>query len=278
LAPAEVAVLARRGGRRDRLRDVFPGLAGLEVRQGVGGLRLRGGLLGRTRLAGVGVVIGRDLDDPGVPLLVDRRLFEQLGIDVGVRDRDPGLAGQAGLDHDVDEPLERQRTEAAPALLEELELAGDVRLAQPPLVAERPEPILRVGDPEALDREPVAKLVLGDRRAVHGCRGPEMVVVPRPAGVADEDEDRDRDGDGKAEVEEEGPPIAGVPAGAAGSTDDGPGTERHAVVVPCRWWGARADADARTGSVSYRSDQHAERSLTRSLSGFADAGPALQIR
>ena len=60
---------------------------------------------------------------------VGRRLVEKLGIDVGVRDRDPGLGGQAGLDHDVDEPLERQRTEAAPALLEELELAGDVRLA-----------------------------------------------------------------------------------------------------------------------------------------------------
>ena len=54
--------------------------------------------------------------------LGDRRLLHQLGIDVGLGDRDALLGREVGLDPVVDDLLERQRQDLLPLLIDELRL------------------------------------------------------------------------------------------------------------------------------------------------------------
>ena len=83
LDPAEVAGLRRgRGIGRDRLGDVLPGLAALDVLERLLGLGLGVGLLRVGRPDGAGVGGRGDLDDPGVALLRGGRLLGQAGVDV----------------------------------------------------------------------------------------------------------------------------------------------------------------------------------------------------
>ena len=126
--PAEIAALvASRDVGRDALCDVLPLGAALDVRARVVRLRACFCDLGRRRLQRAVAHRRLDLDGPQVARRRGRRLLDQLGVDVGVGDRDTLLGREVRLDAVVDDALERQPLDLL-ALAGE-ELPGLLRLS-----------------------------------------------------------------------------------------------------------------------------------------------------
>ena len=227
--PAEVARLGRRrrvGGRG--LGHVVPRLPALDVRER--GLRLGPGrrLRGVARREIAELDDRLDLDDPGVARLGDGGLHGEPGVDLLGGDRaDPLLGRELGLDPAVDDPLERDRGEVLPLLLDDLLLRRALGVGQVPGQDGRVDPAGTLVEPPLLDEHPILEFVLGDRLAVDAAdRGQVLVVVGQRDGDA-EDDDRQEDDQAEPEVEIEVPSVLGFPRGSVGALDDGLGTKGH---------------------------------------------------
>ena len=228
LDPAEVAGLRRRRRvGRDGLGDLVPGLAALQVRERLIGLRLGGCLLGGRRFDRALVGLGLDLDDPGVTGLRDGGLGGQAGIDVRVGDRDALLGRELRLELRVDEPLEGDGGDLLLLLRDDLELGLRLRLGH--VAGERlgPDPALRLAESPAFDVVAVEELVLRDRLAIDAADRREVVVVPGQAGGDEEDDDRDDDDQAEADVHVEAASVLALPRRAVGALDDGFGSKGH---------------------------------------------------
>ena len=107
--PPEIAALvASRDVGRDALGDVLPLGPALDVRARVVCFRPCLGDLGHRRLERAIAHRRLDLDGPQVARRRGRRLLDQLGVDVGLGDRDTLLGREVRLDAVVDDSLERQ--------------------------------------------------------------------------------------------------------------------------------------------------------------------------
>ena len=231
--PAEIAALvASRHIGRDALGDVLPLRSALDVRAGV---VCRGpclGDLGRRRLDRAVADRRRDLDGPQVARRRGRRLLDQLGVDVGVADRDALLGREVRLDPVVDDPLERKAVDLVGLVGEDLAGLLRLRVRQPAaghLVGDTPLLLL---EPPRLDLEPIGELVLGDRLAGDAADRREVLVVPRVADRDDEDQQRGHDDEHEGEGGEEGAPVSRVP-GIAGALDNRLCSKGHGwTVIP----------------------------------------------
>ena len=142
-------------------------------------------------------------------------VLDQLGVDVGLGDRDTLLRREVRLDAVVDDSLERQT-------LDLLGLAGEDLPSLLRLGVREPAAGHLVGDaallflqPPGLDLQAIAELILGDRLAGDAADRREVRVVPGVADRDDEDEQRGDDDQRKADAGEEGAPVLRVPRVAA---------------------------------------------------------------
>ena len=214
LDPAEIAALRRgRGIGRDALGDRLPVLAGLEVGEGRVGLGLGRGLLRVRRHRRALVDCRSDRDLPGVALLGVRRLDDEPGVHVGVRDLDALGRGEACLDPGVDDPFEGEGGQLLLLLLDELRLGVGLGLGQMARRLLGPDARDRLGQAPVLDLCAVAQLVLADRLARDAPDRRQVRVVVGGPGHHDEDEHGGDDDDREAEVEVEVPPVVALPRG-----------------------------------------------------------------
>ena len=232
--PAQVAALGRRGGvRGDRLGDLVPGLAALDVaqrllRDRLGGRDLGGRWFHRASTDGRG-----DLDDPGVSRLTGGRLLDESRIKVRVRDGDTFLGRDVGLDPVIDQALQGDPHDLLALLLDDLAL--DVRLG----LGEAPRHGLRLDAPlglvqaPGLDEGSVPQLRLGDGLTVDTAHGGKVVVVVRQPDGHQKDEDRQGDHQAEAQVRVEIPPVATLPRRFRGALDDGLGSKCHRLDESC---------------------------------------------
>ena len=231
--PPEIAALvAGRDIGRDALGHVLPLGSALDVRAGVIRLRPCLGDLGRRRLERAVAHCRRDLDGPQVARRRGRRLLDQLGVDVGVADRDTLRGREVRLDAIVDDALERQALDLLGLAGEDLSSLLRLGVREPAarhLVGDAPLLLL---EPPALDLQAIGELILGDRLARDAGDRREVRVVPRVADRDDEDQHRGHDDEREGEGGEEGAPVPRVP-GIAGAFDNRLCSEGHGwTVIP----------------------------------------------
>ena len=155
-----------------------------------------------------------------------RRLLDQLGVDVGLGDRDTLLRREVRLDAVVDDSLERQPLDLLGLAGEDLPSLLRLGVRDPAaghLVGDAPLLLLQ---PPGLDLQAIAELILGDRLAGDAADRREVRVVPGVADRDDEDEQRGDDDQRKADAGEEGAPVLRVPR-VAGALDDRFGSKGH---------------------------------------------------